>query len=164
MGDFIRTILEASEDCEVDPTRVPNNTVLQRQQTNLVMYCEMVWFKIMNSSCFFPRFVSLIIWVEPKHLDFSVEINADILYFFISSELKEVFASLKERCEERKRQDVSDHLISACIFLRFLCPAVLSPSMFNLTQEFPQEKPARSLTLIAKTIQNLANFTKYVTL
>ena len=130
----------------------------------LVMYCEMVWFKIMNSSCFFPRFVSLIISAEPKHLDFRVEINADILYFFISSELKEVFASLKERCEERKRQDVSDHLISACIFLRFLCPAVLSPSMFNLTQEFPQEKPARSLTLIAKTIQNLANFTKYVTL
>lgn len=55
LGDFIRTILETTDDCEVDPTRVTNNTVLQRQQTNLVMYCEMVWFKIMNSSCFFPR-------------------------------------------------------------------------------------------------------------
>ncbi|KAK2149018.1 hypothetical protein LSH36_471g02009 [Paralvinella palmiformis] len=131
LGDFIKTTLESGDDCEVDPVKVPNNATLQRQQKNLTMYCEMAWFKIVNSHCFFP------------------------------SELRAVFSSFREMCDEKKRGDLADNLISSCIFLRFLCPSILSPSLFNLTQEFPNEKGARNLTLVAKTIQCLANFTKF---
>ncbi|ELT88294.1 hypothetical protein CAPTEDRAFT_225557 [Capitella teleta] len=132
LGDFVKTVLESGDDCEVDSMRVQSNATLQRHQTNLIMYCEMAWFKVINSHCFFPL------------------------------ELKEVFRNLCERCRDNKREDtVSATLISACIFLRFLCPAILSPSLFNLTQEFPHEKGARNLTLVAKTIQNLANYTKF---
>eukprot|EP01130_Rhizamoeba_saxonica_P016518 TRINITY_DN7653_c0_g1_i1.p1 TRINITY_DN7653_c0_g1~~TRINITY_DN7653_c0_g1_i1.p1 ORF type:complete len:819 (-),score=184.87 TRINITY_DN7653_c0_g1_i1:54-2297(-) len=46
---------------------------------------------------------------------------------------------------------------SGFIFLRFFCAALLTPKNFGLLQEHPPADVARDLTLIAKTLQNLAN-------
>lgn len=76
-------------------------------------------------------------------------------------QLRECFATFRDKLKNLNREDMADNLISASIFLRFLCPAILSPSLFNITNELPSQRATRNLTLVAKTLQTLANFTRF---
>ncbi|KAK3087161.1 hypothetical protein FSP39_002478, partial [Pinctada imbricata] len=114
LSDFVRSMINSEDDCEVDPTKLlANPSSLHNHQ---------------------------------KLLDI---------------ELREIFSSFRAQCEEQSKSQIADNLIRGSIFLKFLCPAILSPSLFNLIQEFPPEKAVRNLTHIAKTIQTLANSAKF---
>ncbi|XP_022256320.1 ras GTPase-activating protein nGAP-like isoform X2 [Limulus polyphemus] len=131
LKEFVEKVLASQDECEVDPSKVPNKELLQQQQQNLVRFVEEAWEKITSST---------------QNLPF---------------ELQEVFSEYRRQLQAIGKEHICDKLISASIFLRFLCPAILSPSLFNLTQEYPEDRARRNLTLIAKTIQTLANFTRF---
>ena len=41
------------------------------------------------------------------------------------------------------KPEMADKLISSCLFLRYLCPAILGPNLFRLTDEFPNDRSNR---------------------
>ena len=48
-------------------------------------------------------------------------------------------------------------LIGGFFFLRFINPAIVTPQAYMLVDGVPAKNPRRTLTLIAKMLQNLAN-------
>lgn len=65
----------------------------------------------------------------------------------------------------RKYPDAQDHtictLIGGFFFLRFINPAIVTPRSYMLIEATPAEKPRRTLTYIAKMLQNIANKPSY---
>eukprot|EP00062_Callorhinchus_milii_P026194 gi/632988023/ref/XP_007882881.1/ PREDICTED: disabled homolog 2-interacting protein-like [Callorhinchus milii] len=100
-------------------------------QNHMRASCEEVFKQITDSHCSFP------------------------------AELREIFAGWQQQCKQKQKEDTWQRMVCSSLFLRFLCPAIMSPSLFNLTQEYPEDTTARGLTLIAKVIQNLANHTTF---
>ncbi|XP_077504389.1 ras GTPase-activating protein raskol isoform X5 [Amblyomma americanum] len=133
LGPFIRDVLASNLDCEVDPAKVSGGSgALQRQQSLLRQRVQQAWQRITQSAHSFPK------------------------------DLRMLFHGYRQRLGgNTHEEELCDNLISGSIFLRCLCPAILSPSLFGLAPEYPDERAARSLTLIAKTIQTLANFTRF---
>jgi len=128
----ISDILSQQElDLEIDPIKVSSNEVLSLHRQSLYALVRQVWHKIVKSHAYFP-------W-----------------------QLQRCFHKIRQVLAHIGKSEVGDKMISSCIFLRYLCPAILTPSLFKLTDEFPSEKANRNLTLVAKTLQTLANFSKY---
>ncbi|XP_021709813.1 probable Ras GTPase-activating protein isoform X3 [Aedes aegypti] len=120
-----------SSDRDCEVDPLKANGSLSRQQQALRNAVKTAWNSIADSSKSFP------------------------------TQLRDCFSTFRERLQMLDREDMADNLISASIFLRFLCPAILSPSLFNITNELPSARATRNLTLVAKTLQTLANFTRF---
>ncbi|KFD67721.1 hypothetical protein M514_07456 [Trichuris suis] len=131
LASFVRTIQSSDEDCEVDPEKLSNRALIEKHQEALLTVVHSAWGRILNSFHDFPL------------------------------ELRLLFHEVRKRLADCGRGELADNLISSSVFLRFLCPAIMSPSLFNLIQEYPCGRTARNLTLVAKTVQTLANFNKF---
>ncbi|KAI9861556.1 MAG: hypothetical protein M1813_005166 [Trichoglossum hirsutum] len=121
-------------DCEVDPTRVQTTEELDKNWQNLFRLTEGVWDSISQSTSRCP------------------------------TELRKIFRHIRA-CAEDKYGDfqrtIAYSSVSGFLFLRFFCPAVLNPKLFGLLRDHPQPKAQRTLTLIAKSLQGLANMSSF---
>lgn len=97
---------------------------------NLYNYAEMIWHKIYITSNDLPD--------------------------QIKSQLKSFRNKVELACDPNDKITALNCL-SAFIFLRFFCPAILNPKLFYLTKNHQTGRSQRTLTLIAKILLNLAN-------
>ncbi|KAJ3291664.1 Ras GTPase-activating protein 1 [Borealophlyctis nickersoniae] len=137
LGALVRSVFKAKESCEVDPMRVSDIEDIKRNWRRLLGYVGMFWNAIQKSAPQCPR------------------------------QLVQLFCSTKDKISQRWPEPSSrgEHArysaVSGFIFLRFFCPAILSPRLFGIINEHPDPMTARTLTLIAKILQNLANLTEF---
>lgn len=78
----------------------------------------------------------------------------------VPRELRMVAKRVKMFVTSKFPQDEMDYKgVNAFFFLRFICPAVMTPQIYGVLEHPPGETSQRYFVLISKTLQNLANGT-----
>lgn len=130
LADKIFEINEANADCEVDPSKLRHGDQIDQHWTRLIRLTTEVWECIASPA-------------NP-----------------IPSELRQVLKYVRAVAEDRYGdflRTVTYTSVSGFLFLRFICPAILNPKLFGLLRDRPRPRAQRTLTLIAKGLQALAN-------
>ncbi|KAF7260570.1 hypothetical protein EG68_03669 [Paragonimus skrjabini miyazakii] len=141
---FIDQLLNSTDDFEIDPTRLksaesglnpPESSIASQIEANrqaLLRSITLLWGRIVASQNCVPY------------------------------ELREAFCALNSLLEKTYGSRMALQVISSCLFLRFICPAIHGPVLFGLTNSVPENsRVSRNLTLLAKVLQNLANMSKF---
>ncbi len=134
LKDKILGINSLNPDCEVDPSRMSENENINKNWTMLIQLTNDIWANISESANRCP----------PE----------------IRQALKYIRAVAEDRYGDFLRT-VAYTSVSGFLFLRFFCPALLNPKLFGLLRDHPQPKAQRTLTLIAKSLQALANLANF---
>lgn len=125
--------LDDSDDYDSDEEKEIDNAVRKQVEANfqnLLGYCEELWSKICKTSKDLPE--------------------------QIKTQLKNFRTKVELACDPEDKVTALNCL-SAFIFLRFFCPAILNPKLFYLTKDHQTGDTQRTLTLLAKVLLNLAN-------
>lgn len=107
--------------------------------------------------------------IAPR-IDMLIEIANSFLDTIIDG-LEETPYGIRWICKQirsltrRKYPDAQEQtictLIGGFFFLRFINPAIVTPRSYMLIEQTPSENPKRTLTYVAKMLQNLANKPSY---
>jgi len=138
IGPVIRRLYGERVAIEIDPVRSTAKSAkdIERNVDQLVFWCQEVWNSIYSTRGECPM------------------------------EMRRLFAHIRQLVEKRysvkdmphdKGRELPWQSVSAFCFLRFFVPAILHPHLFGLCPGLPDGPVQRSLTLIAKVIQSLAN-------
>ncbi|SZF05864.1 unnamed protein product [Blumeria hordei] len=134
LSEKILKINSMNPDCEVDPSRISNSNDSDKNWTLIFSLTTEVWDSIASSATRCPP------------------------------ELRQILKYIRAVAEDRYGnflRTVTYTSVSGFLFLRFFCPALLNPKSFGLLRDHPQPKAQRTLTLIAKSLQALANLSKF---
>ncbi|PHH81444.1 hypothetical protein CDD82_791 [Ophiocordyceps australis] len=141
LRDKIVQLDKMDVDCEVDPSRLPHLGHSSHHQHQFSAELDQRWSWLLLQTTEIWRCISE---------------SADRLPAELRHILKFVRAVAEDRYGDFVRAPTYT-AVSGFLFLRFLCPAILSPKLFGLLRDHPRPLTQRSLTLIAKVLQKMAN-------
>jgi hypothetical protein len=132
LAPCLAEIYASRYSCEIDPTRVREWEVAANKK-RLLQHMDAIWNAVLFSLAHCP------------------------------GEFKAVFHQLQAMAAAQYQADPQARytVVSAAFFLRFVCPAVLNPKLFDVLATHPEDNAKRTLTLVAKILQNLANLTPF---
>ncbi|XP_054709957.1 ras GTPase-activating protein 1-like [Uloborus diversus] len=131
--DFILKVMDSRQSCELNPSKLESPIEACTNAENMLGLLDEVIESIFSSIDSCPR----------------------TLRYICSCLQKSVMAKWPNDPLVKTR------VVSGFVFLRLLCPAILNPRQFNLINDTPSEIAARSLILVAKCLQNLANLVEF---
>ncbi|XP_026288101.1 ras GTPase-activating protein 1 [Frankliniella occidentalis] len=131
--DTILKLLDAKQSCELNPTKMESPDDACNNAEYLLLILDEITLSIFMSAEACPR----------------------TLRYICCCLQRTVMAKWPHERLVRTR------VVSGFIFLRLLCPAILNPRQFNLISEPPPQMAARSLIMVAKCLQNLANLVEF---
>ena len=163
----INSLIELKdEDLEINPLKVYGNMIeqIERDTGSVPDYL--------------PRGVTAEQAAENREVQLIIAPRLTMLMELANSFLETIIRGLDETpygirwiCKQirslskRKYPDANDQtvctLIGGFFFLRFINPAIVTPRSYMLIEGQPDENPRRTLTYIAKMLQNLANKPSY---
>ncbi|BGP40339.1 hypothetical protein JCM10449v2_004300 [Rhodotorula kratochvilovae] len=139
IGETIRRICAEKVEIEIDPMKLKPGTRDKELQANVHLLHE--WTLTLWNSIYDAR-------EKCPH---------DLRQIF--GHIQRVVVDKYGQGEDQKNTRWT--CVSAFIFLRFFVPAVLNPKLFFIVSGPPDPKSQRTLTLVAKTLQGLANFSSF---
>ncbi|KAG9239611.1 RasGAP protein-like protein [Amylocarpus encephaloides] len=134
LAEKVLEINNLNPECEVDPSRIGHRDDISKNWSLLISLTTDIWQVIAGSASRCP------------------------------AELRQILKYIRAVAEDRYGdffRTVVYTSVSGFIFLRFLCPALLNPKLFGLLRDHPRAKAQRTLTLIAKSLQALANLSTF---
>lgn len=133
LSDLIHKLLESKQSAELNPTKMEVN----------------------DDACTNAEFLLHILDETTQAIFTSIEACPKGVRFLCNCLQKAVVAKWPNERLVRTR------VVAGFIFLRLLCPALLSPRNYGLVQEQPHPMATRSLIMVAKCLQNLANLIEF---
>ncbi|CAD5227688.1 unnamed protein product [Bursaphelenchus okinawaensis] len=115
--------------CEIDPSKLKPGDMVDQNLRNIMVYAELAFSRVVDS------------WHRCPQM------------------LCEVFSELRSVVSEffPGREDIGRLALSSFLIMRFFAAAILNPKLYGLRKEAPEANVSRTLVLISKVLQRLAN-------
>ncbi|XP_033634432.1 ras GTPase-activating protein 1-like [Asterias rubens] len=129
LRDVIIKIMESKHSCELNPLKVEKGDDVAVNCQHLLEFLIEIVESIFNSANKCPLPLRYLCWC------------------------------LQQDVKKKWPDDpnITARAVGGFIFLRLICPAILNPRLFNIVSEAALPMASRTLMIVAKAIQNLAN-------